>query len=132
MNRYLFAIIIAVIFIRCTKENSSDFFSDPNNPLNDTVWTKTIDADAPVNNIFQALAPTSQLNQVDGNVGGNINFPDNVQINFPANAFGGGVHGNLKVELDYLKTKGDMIRFGKPTTSEGKFLVSGGAFHLKV
>jgi len=129
MNRTLFLAIITFIFSSCTKENSNEFITDPNNS---SEWVTTISPIAPVNQIFQILSAPSEDSSFDADTGGTISFPDQVQIIFPQKAFGAGVSGKLKLELHYLRTKGDMIRFGKPTTSGENFLISGGSFDIKV
>ncbi|MEO6489214.1 MAG: hypothetical protein ABIO04_04665 [Ferruginibacter sp.] len=40
--------------------------------------------------------------------------------------------GEIKVESYLLKKKGDMIRMGTPTTSDGKVLVSGGELYVRL
>jgi hypothetical protein len=130
MKPFLFFSIIILSFFSCKKESSNEFITDPGNPYNDTSWTKSIPAAAPVNEIFQILASPSEDSAFDATNGKSINFSNYLQINFPANGFNAG--GNAKAQVIYLKTKGDMIRFGKPTTSGDKFLISGGAFLINV
>src|SRR3954471_9976785 len=130
MKFYPLFTIITLIFFSCTKENSNEFVTDPGNPYNDTSWVKTIAATAPVNQIFQVLSSSSEDSSFDATNGRMINFSNNVQMTFPANGFN--ASGNAKAQIVFLKTKGDMIRFGKPTTSGDKFLISGGAFLINV
>jgi len=130
MKRYPLFAIITLIFFSCSKENSNEFVTDPGNPYNDTTWVKTIAANSPVNEIFQILSSPSEDSSFDATNGSLINFSNNVEMTLPANAFNAG--GKAKAEVVFLKTKGDMIRFGKPTTSGDKFLISGGAFHINV
>ena len=65
-----------------------------------------------------------------------VNFNDYLQIKFPGNSCKGeageNISGAIKIEVDYLKTRGDMIRFKKSTTSYDRILESGGAFNIKV
>jgi hypothetical protein len=130
MKFYPLFTVITLIFFSCTKENSNEFVTDPGSPYNDTSWVKTISATAPVNEIFQVLSSPSEDSSFDATNGRMINFSNNVQMTFPANGFNAG--GNAKAQIIFLKTKGDMIRFGKPTTSGDKFLISGGAFLINV
>jgi len=130
MKRFFWFTTIALILFSCKKEDSNEFIPDPGNPYNDTAWVNTISALAPVNEIFQILSTPAEVSSFDATNGDSIQFSNNVQIKFPASAFNAG--GNAKAEVVYLKTKGDMIRFGKPTTSGDKFLVSGGAFRIDV
>jgi len=130
MKPFFFLSIITLVFFSCTKENSNEFTPDPGNPYNDTSWVKSISAAAPVNQIFQVLSSPSEDSSFDATNGKSINFSNNVEITFPSSAFNAG--GNAKAEIIFLRTKGDMIRFGKPTTSGDKFLISAGAFHINV
>src|SRR5689334_20131549 len=109
MNRILFLAIVTFIFFSCRKENSNEFITDPDNPA----WVTTISPNAPVNQVFQTLSAPSEDSSFDADAGGTVNFPGQVQIIFQQKAFGAGVSRKLKVELTYLRTKGDMIRFGK-------------------
>jgi len=136
MNRYLWGIIITVVFVSCKKEASDEFLLDSTNPQNDTAWRTNILADAPVNKIFETLSLPSQSSSFDANKDRTVNFNDYLQIKFLGNscrgAGGESISGTVKIEVDYLKTRGDMIRHKKSTTSYDRLLESGGAFNIKV
>src|SRR5215467_9612563 len=114
MIRYLWVIIITVIFVSCKKEASDDFILDTTNPANDTTWKTNILADAPVNDIFELLSVTSQTDSFDAKTDRMTLFNDYL-IKFPGNSCKGeggeNISGTIKIEVDYLKTRGDMIRF---------------------
>jgi hypothetical protein len=132
MKRSFFFPIILLIFFSCHKEISNEFVPDPGNPYNDTSWTTSISANAPVNEIFQLLSKPSETNSLDAAAGGTVNFNNGIQVTLPSKACGEGLSGNMKIDVDFLGTKGDMIRFGKPTMSGNQLLISGGAFHIHV
>ena len=136
MNRYLWVIIVTVIFVSCKKEASDEFLLDSTNPLNDTAWRTNILADAPVNKIFETLSLPSQSSSFDANKDHTVNFNDYLQIKFLGSSCQGeggeNIFGTIKIEVDYLKTRGDMIRHKKSTTSYDRLLESGGAFNIKV
>jgi len=132
MTRFLLITIITFTFFSCKKEISNEFVPDPGNPYNDTAWTTTVSPAAPVNEIFQLFSKPSQTNSLNVSEGGAVDFDDDVQIIFPAKACGENVTGNIQIAIDHLKTKGDLIRFGKPTMSGDKLLVSAGAFNVRV
>ena len=132
MTRFLFIIIITFTFFSCKKEISNEFVPDPGNPYNDTSWATAVSHTAPVNEIFQMFSKPSQTNSIDVSAGGTVNFNNNLQIIFPEKACGESVTGNIQIAVDHLKTKGDMIRFGKPTMSGDRLLVSAGAFNVRV
>jgi hypothetical protein len=136
MNRCLSVIIVTVIFVSCKKEASDEFLLDPSNSLNDTAWRASILADAPVNKIFEGLSPLPQTASFDVQRVHKLEFNDYLQITFPGNACigesGEKISGMAKIEVDYLKTRGDMIRFKRATTSYDRILESGGAFNIRV
>lgn len=132
MTRFLFITIITFTFFSCKKEISNEFVPDPGNPYNDTAWATTVSPAAPVNEIFQMFSKPSQTNPLDAIAGGTTNFNNDLQVIFPAKACGENVTGNIQISVDHLKTKGDIIRFGKPTMSGDKLLVSAGAFNVRV
>jgi hypothetical protein len=136
MNRYFSFIIITLIFFSCKKDASDEFLTDLNNPLNDTAWRTNISPDAPVNKIFETLSTLPQTDSFDVQTDHKLQFNDYLQITFPGNACigegGEKISGMVKIEIDYLKTKGDMIRFRRSTKSYDRLLESGGAFNIKV
>ncbi len=136
MNLYLSVIIIAVIFVSCNKEPSDEFYVDPNNPVNDTAWRDNVLPDAPVNKIFQLFTPSTQTYSFDVQKEHPLQFNDDLQITFPGNSLEGEggekITGVAEIEVEYLKTKGDLIRFKRSTTSDNKLLESGGVFNIEV
>src|SRR6476620_9875920 len=115
MKNSLYFLLITVILFSCTKENSGEFIPDINNPYNDTAWVKSISAVAPVNQIFPLLLSPAQTNSIEASAGGTVTFDGEVNINFPSNACSSVNTGDVDVHVTHLKTKGDMIRFARPT-----------------
>ena len=132
MNRYLFFVLITLAFFSCKKENSNEFIPDPTNPYNDTTWVQTIPVAAAVNELFQILTPPSQTKSFDAATGASLDFGNAVIITFSANSPATTTSGNVDVSIDHINSKGDVIRFGKSTTSGDQLLVSGGAFWINV
>ncbi len=136
MNLYLSVVIIAVLFVSCNKEPSDEFYVDPNNPVNDTAWRDNVLPDAPVNKIFQLFTPSTQTDSFDVQRKHKLLFNDYLQITFPGNSLEGEggekITGVAKIKIDYLETKGDLIRFRRSTTSGDKLLESGGVFNIEV
>lgn len=133
MKTLMQVLLVAVLFTACTKEASNEFIMDPANPQNDTTWaTSTVDDNAPVNKLIESLALPYLVDSFDIVTGGVLHCDNNGQINMPANCLEQPVTGKVKVEYLYLKTKGDMVRYAKPTVSNNRLLISGGAFFLKV
>ena len=133
MKTLMCVLLMAVIFTACTKEASNEFVNDPSNPQNDTTWVAgNVDSNAPVNTLIESLALPYLVDSFDVVSGGVLHCDNNGQINMPANCLDQAVTGKVKVEYLYLKTKGDMVRYAKPTISNHRILISGGAFFLKV
>jgi hypothetical protein len=132
MNRYLFFVLLSIIFLSCKKENSSEFVPDANNSYNDTTWMQTIPVNAAVNELFQILSPAPQTKSFDVAAGAAFSFDNNVEITFSPNSPSTTTSGDANVAVDHLALKGDIIRFGKSTTSGNKLLVSAGAFRINV
>lgn len=116
----------------CKKETSNEFLVDPNNPVNDTAWTSSLKNDAPVKQLAGLLSPLAGTATINAATGGTISFNNGVAVTFPANFLGAGISTDVQVSLSYLKSKGDMIRFGRPTTSNNRILISSGAFNITV
>jgi len=133
MKRLVPGLLMMLLFVACNKEASNEFIPDPNNPQNDTTWTTgSIDANAAVNQLMQSLALPYLTDSLDVSTGGILHFDDHGEIKLPDNCLDQSVTGKVKVEYLYLKSKGDMVRYAKPTVSGNQLLVSGGAFYLKV
>jgi hypothetical protein len=129
----------AFFFTACNKELSDNFTTYTNNPLNDTVWLKAIPSTASVHDLFNLLVPGGILvDSFNTANGGTVKFGDSVAITFTAGScIGAGTSGtpsgNSRVEVIPVKTKGDFIRFFKPTTTaNGSILETGGGLFIHV
>jgi hypothetical protein len=132
MKHYFFFLLLLVTFFSCTKEASDEFITDPGNPYNDTAWVQTIPAVAPVNEVFQIFSKPSETNSFEAAIGDTLNLSNGLEVIFPPNACGPAVTGTLQLSVDQLRTKGDLVRFGRSTLSNDELLVSGGAFNIHV
>jgi hypothetical protein len=136
MKRNYILIILGWLWLSsCTKEYSEEFVPYSNNPLNtDTVWRQPPSTGLASNTIIaQELLLTPMVDSFDVNTGAIINFPDNLTISFPPNCCVGNYAsspGKIKVEVIWLKKKGDFIRHAKPTTSYNYLLQTGGSFNV--
>jgi hypothetical protein len=141
MNKKL---IIAILFTAAVAamyscEKDSDVFipnvSATQGP--DTNWYSIIADTMPVNAIKKVLFPEVYLDSIEVNANpAFITTPSGLTCSFPAfcctNASGQPVAGKVNVELLLIKKKGDMIRADKPTSSNGRLLVSGGEMFVKL
>jgi len=135
MKKVLLSCILLVYLSSCNKEYSEQFVAYNNNALNsDTAWMASAAARDGANIVVPALLAAPMIDSFDAVAGGEIRFPDNITITFPPHAcmpMGSvTVSGKIKVELTYLKKKGDFIRYAKPTTSYDYLLQTGGSFNV--
>lgn len=103
----------------------------------DNTWFNILDSNMAVARLQNDLRPGSQNELVSFTPAAvSIQTLSGLQCNFPQGAFvtasGLPVTGNVRVESLLLKKKGDLVRMGIPTTSNGSLLVSGGAFYLRL
>ncbi len=132
MKRILLYSFIVFLLAGCAKEASDEFVAYPNNPQNDTSWKASIANDAPVNALLSLLSSPPVADSFEISTGGILHCAENAVVIFPANCTKEAVAGKITVEASFLKSKGDMVRFGKPTVSNNAILVSGGAFYIKI
>jgi len=139
MNRKLIiAFFISVGGLTACQKDLDEFVPDPgqlNGP--DTTWYASVAASAPINDLKNQLKISSYNDSIQ--VASNMSYitlPSGLQCYFPANGLttntGQTLTGTAKVELVHIKTKGDMIRLGKPTTSNGRLLVNGNETFVRV
>ena len=131
MKQLCLILLICALFSACTKEGSNEFIADPSNPQNDTTWSSSINNNSAVNQLIDMLTLPYQVDSFDIEAGGHV-YWTNGQLGFNSNCTAQPIKGKVKVEYIYLKSKGDMVRSSKPTTSSDRILVSGGAFFIKV
>lgn len=134
--RFFIMIIIIASFSACSKDLSDDFRQYPNNPLNDTTWSKYITSNAALNEILDSTLPSIMIDSINLNTADTIRFPNNVELTFPPNAVfspgGYTINGKIKVEMLALLKKGDMLRSLQSTTSNGTLLEIFGQVFIKL
>jgi hypothetical protein len=133
MKQILGILILGLLVISCTKENSNEFFPYKNNELNDTLWYSPVPLAARVRQLDSIFTPPFKVDSVDVANGGVVNFGDSVQLIFPTSfCTGGPASGKVKIEVLHLKQKGDMVKADRPTMSYGSLLVTGGSINIRV
>jgi hypothetical protein len=127
-----------ILLLSACEKNTDIFVPDPgqlNGP--DTAWQSPITPTMPVSNLKTSLLfePYVDSVEVSANVA-TMSTPFGVLLNFPpnfcVNAAGQPLTGKVQVELIVIKKKGDMIRMGKPTTSNDSLQVSAGEIFIKL
>lgn len=140
MKRILFITgCLGLLFITaCRKEMSDNFNLYSGNPLNDTVWARSLSSFYAVHDLFDNLTPAFIIDSFDVNSGKSLKYGDSLEISFSAGSWvgsgtSGAPQGNAKVEILPLKRKGDFIRTFRPTvTGNGSLLETGGGFFIRV
>ncbi len=129
----------ALFFTACNKELSDNFTTYANHPLNDTVWLKAVTNTSSVHDLFDLLVPGGiMIDSFNTAAGGTVRFGDSVEATFtPGSCIAPGTTttpaGKSRIEILPLKTKGDFIKFFKPTTtSNGSILETGGGLFIRV
>jgi len=129
-------LLISVSLLSCVKENSDVFIPNPTLAGIDTVWQAVVTDNAPAHQMLGEFHTPAIVDSFEVAAGREIRFGDSLDITFAPNSCvatnGGALTGKLKVEINYLKRNGDMIRFNRPTTSGNRLLETGGAFNIKV
>ena len=140
MNRKIFTSIFiatAIFFSSCQKDVDI-FVPDPgqiNGP--DVNWVPVVTDSMPAGILRKNLLiePGVDSFEVNANTA-TLLTSSGIQCIFPPHSCvagsGTAVTGKVYVESMLIKKKGDMIRMGKPTTSNDKMLVSGGEVFLRV
>lgn len=128
----------ALLFTACKKELSDNFITYSNHPLNDTAWVKQFSATGSINDFFDLVLPNKLLiDSFNASNGGTVNFGDSISLTFPPNALltqgGAGLPSDMvKLFVLPLRTKGDFVKFFKPTTTaDGSLLETGGGLFVR-
>ncbi|HEX8461543.1 MAG TPA: hypothetical protein VF623_08940 [Segetibacter sp.] len=130
----LFITLIVSLLTGCAKENSNVFTPYPGN-VQDTTWVATVPPGAPVKSLPALFAYPPFISSFNNSVNSTVHVSNLLDITIPAGscifANGTAVTGTISLEVIHLKSKGDFIRYARPTTSFGYLIESGGAFYLK-
>jgi len=114
---------------------SNNFTLNTTSALNDTIWTRTLPANAAVNALFDSISPKPLTESFNNESGATLHFNSNVDLIFQPGSFvtlsGAAVTGKVNIELTKLLTKGDMIKAMQATIHYNALLESAGAFFVK-
>ncbi len=138
LKTVILALIMGSFLLNACQKNIDIFVPDPgqiNGP--DTSWYSSITAAMPVTILKNNLLPESYQDTITVNANiASIITPLGIQINFPPNCCattaGQIVTGNVQVEIQVAKKKGDMIRLNKPSTYNDSLLVTAGEIFIRL
>jgi hypothetical protein len=140
LNKLILSFLTATgIFLLSCNKDSDVFVPDAGQVTGpDTNWVASIGSNMPVMILENNLRLETHLDsiEVNSNIATVNNTTSGLICNFSPNCCqksnGTAVTGKVYVELLLLKKKGDMVRMAKPTTSNGRLLVTGGCFFIKL
>lgn len=140
MNRRIVALLLisAGLYLSACQKNSDIFVPDPsqiNGP--DTSWYSVITPTMPVSLLKEGLVSDVYTDSIVVNSNNAyITTPFGLLCGFPPHCCvgtgGTTITGTVRVELMLVKKKGDMIRLNRPTTSNGRLLVSAGQVFIRL
>ena len=138
IKAFILVLFTGSLFLNACQKDIDIFVPDPgqlNGP--DTSWAGTVTAAMPVSVLKNNLLQESYFDSIV--VGANISTissPLGLQLNFPPNscatAAGIPVTGNVQVELQVVKKKGDMIRLNRPSSYNDSMLITAGEIFIKL
>lgn len=128
-------VITALLFTSCRKD--TDLFIPNTTSVGlDTNWVVAVTDLSPVSDVKKLLRKDNFLDSVDATAGGTfqtsegltvIVLPGSLQLSNGVLAT-----GKIYIETLLIKQRGDMIKFDKPTTSNGRLLISGGEIFVRI
>jgi hypothetical protein len=135
MKKLIYLSVILLALTSCEK-SFENFNPNQTNNTDSTIWeapnTGTFTA---INNLHLQLIRDAYTDSINVAEAKTISFPEGLKVEIPANAFskeGVVATGKAKIIVIHLRTKGDFIRYRKPTVSNGYLLESGGSFYVAV
>jgi len=136
MKRISFILLFTAFLITGCEKSFEKFSPDTNTAGTDTIWaTSTGGNYIEINRLHEQMGRPALIDSFLLQANSVVEFPDNIRIEIPANSFllnGAVTDGKAMIEFTLLKTRGEFIRFRKPTTSNGYLLESGGCYNLQV
>lgn len=113
-----------------------DIFTPNNTTGADTNWVATVLPGSLCFQLKASLVKDALPDSVDATIGGTIVTPEGLTMIIAPLIFqkptGLPVIGKVNIETMLIKSRGDMVRMNKPTTSFGRMLISGGEIFIKV
>ncbi len=138
LKRFLNIVLLAALIVITGCQKDVDIFvPDSSVILNrDTVWMDNNLQNSNVVQLMEELVTPAKVDTFLVQNGATFNF-EGTEIQIPAFACAPAgtiiaAPGKVQIIFNLLKKKGDLIRFHKPTESDGRLLESGGVFRLLI
>lgn len=138
IKAFIFTVFAAGLLLSACQKDVDIFVPDPgqtNGP--DTTWQPVVTSTMPVSVLKNNLLQEPHLDSIEVNSNTvSITTPSGLLVTFPPNscatAVGQPVTGRVQVELQLVKSKGDMIRLNKPTTHNDSALITAGHIFIRL
>ncbi|HMJ47343.1 MAG TPA: hypothetical protein VK498_08435 [Ferruginibacter sp.] len=130
----IFSMLLSLVFFSSCQKNLDEFIPDTlAGP--DTTWYPVVTSAMPVFSLRNNLLIEARKDSTDLiNTPITVSAASGIQFTIPVNSFitaaGLPVTGRIYLQSILLKKRGEFIRMGIPTTSNGRLLVSGGAMFI--
>ncbi|RFM28778.1 hypothetical protein [Deminuibacter soli] len=133
-KRLLCALLPLWLMASCMKDTSGEFVPANDSSLNDSTWYETLSRTAAVFSVDSVLnaSVSVYVDSVSAETGGTVTFADGSSVFCPAGFCNGNTTAKVKIELLVLHTKGDYVRFAKPTSTYDKLLESAVTFRIRL
>jgi len=129
----IFYFLLLTILASCQKD--IDVFTPNTTTGADTNWISSVTPATLCGQLKTSLIKDPGTDSIDASAGGTITTPDGVILTIAPGIFmkPGGlvVTGKVYAEITLIRNKGDMVRMDRPTTSNGRMLISAGELFLK-
>ncbi|MEP7163261.1 MAG: hypothetical protein ABI741_01130 [Ferruginibacter sp.] len=137
-KKILYNLIAAAFFLSSCQKDLDEFIPDPGAAGPDSTWFNTITTTMPVATLKNKLLLDIQRDSFLLNPGTvtvtttGSGLQCSIAQGVILDPIGQPVVGKVYLETHLLKKKGDIIRMGTPTISNGSMLVSGGEFFIRL
>ncbi|MDQ6755659.1 MAG: hypothetical protein M3004_01875 [Bacteroidota bacterium] len=131
----LFFLSIVTVFCTSCQKDTDIFIANQTTGL-DTNWVSVTTDVSPVNQVKKLLYKDVLIDSIDATAGGTLQTSEGLTvIVLPLSlslSNGQIASGKIYVETKLIKQRGDMVMMDKPTTSNGRILISGGEIFIRI
>ena len=132
----LFLLVIASMFITSCQKDTDLFIPNSSTAGLDTNWVSSVTDLSPVSDLKKLLRRENILDSMDASAGGTVQTSEGLTVIVPPASLqlstGVLATGKIHIETMLIKQRGDMVMLDKPTTSNGRILISGGEIFVRI